>query len=150
MHHKVLNSKNYKTALTRLASTDKDLKAVIDQYGPPPMWSRDPGFSTLIYIVLEQQVSLASARATFERLNTSLPEFIPDNFLKLDDLTLRKIGFSHQKTTYCRNIASAIEEGSLQIDQFDHMTDERIRSALQKIKGVGPWTADIYLLLAVG
>jgi DNA-3-methyladenine glycosylase II len=99
MHHKSLNSKNYRTALTKLASTDKDLKSVLDLHGPPPMWSRDPGFPTLIYIVLEQQVSLASARATFERLNKSLPEFIPNNFLKLDNLTLRKIGFRLSK--YC-------------------------------------------------
>jgi DNA-3-methyladenine glycosylase II len=149
MHHKSLNSKNYRTALTKLASTDKDLKSVLDLHGPPPMWSRDPGFPTLIYIVLEQQVSLASARATFERLNNYLSEFIPNNYLKLDDLTLRKIGFSHQKATYCRNIAIAVEEGLLQIDQFEQMTDEKIRSELQKIKGIGPWTADIYLLMAM-
>ena len=149
MQHKVLNSKIYKTALSELAATDKDLKAVLDRLGPPPMWSRDPGFSTLIYIVLEQQVSLASAKAAFERLKISVSELTPENFLKLDNVTLKRIGFSHQKTTYCRNIATAIEDKSLQIDQFVKMPDDKIRVELKKIKGIGPWTADIYLLMVL-
>ena len=149
MHLKVLNSKTFKTALSELSVSDKDLKAVLNQFGPPPMWSRDPGFSTLIYIVLEQQVSLASAKATFERLKISVSELTPGNFLKLDDVTLKQIGFSRQKTSYCRNISLAVEEGSLPIDQFDKMPNDNVRSELQKIKGIGPWTADIYLLMAL-
>jgi len=144
-----LNSKTYKSALINLASVDKDLGAVLDTFGPPPMWSRAPGFPTLVYIVIEQQVSLASAKATFERLKKSVPELTPGNFLKLDDMNLKQIGFSRQKTRYCRNIAIAIEERSLPIDEFVHMPDHRIRSELQKIKGIGPWTADIYLLMAL-
>jgi len=145
----VLDPNTFKTALSELAAVDKDLKTVLDRFGPPPMWSRDPGFATLIYIVLEQQVSLASAKAAFERLKTYLEEFTPVNFLKLDDVTLRQIGFSRQKTAYCRNIAIAIEEGALPIDKFANMPEDKIRSELQKIKGIGPWTADIYLLMVL-
>ena len=148
-YHQVLDSETYKTALLELALLDKDLKAVLDRFGPAPFWSRIPGFSTLIYIVLEQQVSLASAKATFLRLNESVSELTPANFLKLDDHTLKKIGFSRQKTIYCRNISGAIEAGTLPIDRFDMMTDDKVRSELQKIKGIGPWTADCYLLLAL-
>lgn len=144
-----LNSDTYKAAHSHLADIDTDLEAVLNEFGAPPMWSRDPGFPTLIYIVLEQQVSLASAKAAFEQLKKSVPELSPSNFLKLDDRILRKIGFSRQKTEYCQNIAIAIEERTLPIDEFAHMPDNRIRSELQKIKGIGPWTADIYLLMAL-
>jgi DNA-3-methyladenine glycosylase II len=113
------------------------------------MWSRDPGFPTLVYIILEQQVTLASAKAAFERLKKSIPQFTPENFLKLDDTDLKRIGFSGQKTRYCRNIAIAIEDGSLPIDDFLHMPDDSVRFEMQKIKGIGPWTADIYLLMAL-
>jgi DNA-3-methyladenine glycosylase II len=149
MRYKILNNKIYKTALSDLASWDNDLKAVLNQFGQPPMWSRDPGFPTLVYIVLEQQVSLASARAAFERLKISVKNLNPENFLKLDDVALKQIGFSRQKTTYCRNIAIAVEDKSLPIDQFVYLPDETIRAELLKIKGIGPWTADIYLLMAL-
>jgi DNA-3-methyladenine glycosylase II len=146
---KDLNSKTYKSALSHLADIDKDLAEVLNTFGSPPMWSRDPGFPTLIYIVLEQQVSLASAKAAFEQLKKSVPELSPSNFLKLDDVILMQIGFSRQKTRYCRNIAIAIEEGALHLDEFIYMSDDRIRSELHKITGIGPWTADIYLLMAL-
>lgn len=144
-----LNSYTYKSSLSHLADIDKDLAEVLNTFGSPPMWSRDPGFPTLIYIVLEQQVSLASAKAAFEQLKKSVPELSPSNFLKLDDVILRQIGFSRQKTRYCRNIAIAIEEGALHLDEFIYMSDDRIRSELHKITGIGPWTADIYLLMAL-
>lgn len=144
-----LNSDTYKAALSHLADIDTDFEAVFNEFGAPPMWSRAPGFPTLVYIVLEQQVSLASAKAAFERLKKSVPELTPGNFLKLDDINLKQIGFSRQKTRYCRNIAIAIEERSLPIDELVHMPNHRTRSELQKIKGIGPWTADIYLLMAL-
>jgi len=139
----------YKSVLSHLARIDEDLGSVIKNFGPPPMWSRDPGFSTLVYIILEQQVSLASAKAAFERLKKFVPQFTPKNFLKIGDTDLKQIGFSRQKARYCRNIAIAIEDGSLPIDKFLHMPDDTVRFELQKIKGIGPWTADIYLLMVL-
>lgn len=144
-----LNSSAFNTALTHLSLVDKDLKSVIDNFGPPPMWSRDPGFSTLVYIVLEQQVSLASAKAAYEKLKRYTPNLNPDKFLKIKDSKLKEIGFSRQKMQYCRNIALAIEEGVLQIDELLHLPDDRVRLELLKITGIGPWTADIYLLMAL-
>jgi DNA-3-methyladenine glycosylase II len=149
MIFKGLDSSSFKSALSHLAKIDTDLNSVIKKFGPPPMWSRDPGFSTLIYIVLEQQVSLASAKAAFERLKISIPLVTPGNFLELDDRELKNIGFSRQKMNYCRNIAIAIKDGSLPIDKFLHMADNTIRVELQNLKGVGPWTSDIYLLMAL-
>ena len=149
MEISVLDSKIYNKALADLSKIDRDLKAVLDNFGPPPMWSRDPGFSTLVYIVLEQQVSLASAKAAFEKLKKHSPGLDPGGFLKISNTDLKKIGFSRQKMGYCRNIAAAIEDGSLPLNDFLHMPDNAIRLELLKIKGIGPWTADIYLLMAL-
>jgi len=113
------------------------------------MWNRDPGFPSLVHIVLEQQVSLASAKAAFGRLKQILPLFTPKEFLKIDDITLREIGFSRQKKQYCRNIALAIDNGNLLLESFSDHPDDVVRNDLQKIVGIGPWTADIYLLMAL-
>jgi DNA-3-methyladenine glycosylase II len=149
MMEKGLNSETFNTALSYLAKIDNDLGFVIQKFGPPPMWSRDPGFATLVYIVLEQQVSLASAKAAFERLNRSVPDLTPKSFLQLDQIELKNIGFSRQKIGYCQNIAIAIEQEFLLLDEFLDMPDFAIRIELQKIKGIGPWTSDIYLLMAL-
>jgi DNA-3-methyladenine glycosylase II len=144
-----LDSETFKIALSHLSRTDDDLRAVLEKFGPPPMWERDPGFSTLIYIVLEQQVSLASANAAFEKLNKHSPLLTPTSFLNISDTDLKKIGFSRQKMRYCRNIASAVKDGSLPIDEFLYMPDKGVRLKLLKITGIGPWTSDIYLLMAL-
>jgi DNA-3-methyladenine glycosylase II len=144
-----LNKSTLKSAIAHLAKIDKDLKSVIDNFGPPPMWSRDPGFPTLVYIVLEQQVSLASAKASFEKLKKHCLHLTPEDFLKINDAELKKIGFSRQKMRYCRNIATAIIDGQLNIDDFIHLPDKIIKAELMQIKGIGPWTADIYLLMAL-
>ena len=144
-----LNLSSFKSALSQLSATDRDIKFVVDKFGPPPMWSREPGFPTLIYIVLEQQVSLASAKAAYDRLCLHVPNLIPENFLKINDQRLKKIGFSRQKISYCRNIAHACIDGSLPIQELHNMSDISVSLELQKIKGIGPWTADIYLLMVL-
>jgi len=131
-----------------LARRDRDLARVIDQYGPPPMWARRPGFPTLIHIILEQQVSLASARAAFNRLKAAI-RVTPGNLLTLDDATLKTIGFSRQKTGYARHLAQAILERRFSPAALAHMDDEAAREALIELKGIGVWTADIYLLMAL-
>ncbi len=144
-----LTTENFKAGLTWLAETDPDLGLIIKKHGPPPMWNREPGFPTLVHIVLEQQVSLASAKAAFERLKGTLPFFTPKNFLKIDDITLIEIGFSRQKRQYCRNIALAIENEELFLEDLPTHPDDVVRNELQKIIGIGRWTADIYLLMAL-
>ena len=113
------------------------------------MWSRKPGFPTLIQIILEQQVSLASARAAYDRLQSAVDRLTPETFLGLSDQQLLAIGFSRQKTGYCRGLAEQIHAGRLRLDQFARKNDELAREELLKIRGIGPWTADIYLLMAL-
>jgi DNA-3-methyladenine glycosylase II len=133
-------------ALQFLAARDATLAQILRDFGPPPMWERAPGFATLLYIILEQLVSLASAKATFDRLLAILSPLTPERFLELDDAALRSIGFSRQKMASTRNLARAILEGDLDLDALSSLTDDEARSQLMKIKGIGAWTADIYLL----
>jgi DNA-3-methyladenine glycosylase II len=144
-----LDEQNLPVALAELAARDADLAAVLAKLGPPPLWAREPGFPTLIHIILEQQVSLASARAAFDRLRTAADPLTPLNLLQLDDAALRAIGFSRQKAGYARHLALALAEGRLDLAALAELDDETVRSALTALKGIGPWTADIYLLMAL-
>ena len=144
-----LTQRTFEEGLSVLGDRDPCLRAVLAAVGPPPFWIRDPGFPTLVHIILEQQVSLASARAAFDRLQQAVPELTPVEFLKLDAATLKRAGFSGQKAAYCANLARALTDGSLGLDGL-HGADVRgVRSKLLEIKGIGPWTADIYLLMAL-
>jgi DNA-3-methyladenine glycosylase II len=113
------------------------------------MWARESGFSTLLHIILEQQVSLASAKAAHTKLLELTSPLTPPRFLKLDDATLKAVGFSRQKTLYGRELARSIAEGLLDLDALRLMDDATVRSELIKIKGIGRWTADIYLLMVL-
>src|SRR5271170_3452339 len=95
-------------AVAELVSRDADLARVVELYGPPPLWVREPGFPTLLYIILEQQVSLASARALYQRVLSAVRPLTPWRFLKLTDARLRELGFSRQKALYARLLAEAI------------------------------------------
>ena len=133
-----------------LAKRDPDLGWVLERLGTPPLWAREPGFPTLVHIILEQQVSLASARAAFDKLNEKVSPLEPSAFLTLGDPSLKAIGFSRQKGRYCRELAKAVLGGSLDIDSLPSLSDERVRTELVAITGIGRWTADIYLLMALG
>jgi len=131
------------------SATDPHLASVRDRFGVPPLWDRAPGFPTLVHIILEQQVSLASARAAFDKLREASREITPEVFLTFSDEELKRIGFSRQKAGYCRNLAQAILRGEFDIDGLQHLEDVQVRSALINLKGIGPWTADIYLLMVL-
>jgi len=113
------------------------------------MWARQPGFPTLIHIILEQQVSLASARAAMDRLRAAASPLTPSRFLEFDNATLKTIGFSRQKTAYGRHLAQSILKGQLNLAALTKMDDETARTELLKIRGIGSWTANIYLLMAL-
>ena len=136
-------------AIKYLTDKDNDLANIVTTYGPPVYWSRKPGFSTLVHIILEQQVSLASAQATFDRLRAKMNPLTPQNFLILADDELKKIGFSRQKIRYCQEVARSILNSDLPLQEFDHMPDDEIYLRLLAINGIGQWTADIYLLIAL-
>jgi DNA-3-methyladenine glycosylase II len=119
------------------------------QYGPPPNWSRPPGFVSLSRIILEQQVSLASANAHFEKLNTYLPAFTPGHILRLSDAEMRACQISRQKSGYLRALAHDIITGQLNLVQLDQMDHTTVRTHLTRIRGIGHWTADIYLMFCL-
>ena len=144
-----LTDRTFSQGLLYLQKHDRKLAGVMDKHGPPPMWSRKPGFATLVHIILEQQVSLASARAAFKRLKEAASPLTPSGFIVLDDVTLKDIGFSRQKAEYCRRLSGAILNGEISFEELPNMEDSDARSELMKIKGIGSWTADIYLLMAL-
>ena len=144
-----LNEKSFAEGLVMLMRKDEQLANVISQYGDPPFWNREPGFVTLVQIILEQQVSLASAKAAFDRLLEATDPLTPEAFLQLDDLRLKQIGFSRQKAGYVRGLAESISRGEINLTTLETLDDQSARSELIKLKGIGPWTADIYLLMAL-
>jgi len=140
---------SFKAGIEELGQRDRDLAQIITNYGYPDPWQRKPGFATLIRIILEQQVSYASAKAAFKRLNDAVGELNPENFLTLDDDELKKIGFSRQKTRYGRILAQTILDGTLDLESLEKLPDAEIRTQLTAIKGIGDWTVDIYLMMAL-
>jgi DNA-3-methyladenine glycosylase II len=144
-----LSSESLRQGIEYLSDADPDLARLVSEAGPPPLWAREPGFPSLVHIILEQQVSLASARAAFTRLQEAAVMLTPERFLEFTGVELKGIGFSRQKTAYCRELARAILLGELDLVSLKDMDDLSARTELMKIKGIGPWTADIYLLLAM-
>ncbi len=144
-----LNESTLIEAADTLAKRDPMLALVLEKYGYPPLWDREPGFATLIYIILEQQVSLASARAAFLKLQAHLGEITPANFLSISEEDLLSIGFSRQKKTYAQGLAQAVLNGNFDFDILGSMPDETLRPYLKSIKGVGDWTVDVYSLMCL-
>lgn len=145
-----LDQTSYIQGLTDLAARDRDLGRVYEKLGAPPMWDREPGFSTLVQIILEQQVSLASARACFDKLVAMVGDLTPASLLALDDEALKAVGFSRQKSDYSRILAAAVDGGALDLEGLADASDDEARERLMELKGIGRWTADIYLLMALG
>jgi DNA-3-methyladenine glycosylase II len=136
-------------AVRGLANADPALAASVERFGPPPLWAREPTYATLVHLILEQQVSLASARAAFDRLEVALASAIePRAFLDLSDAELCAIGFSRQKAEYARDLAAALADG-FDLQGLADLPDEEVRSSLMRLRGIGRWTADIYLIMCL-
>lgn len=140
---------NFQQLCSQLAKKDAHLKAILKQYSYPPMWQRPASFATLIHIILEQQVSLASALAAFNKLKQKIGTVTPQKLLQLSDEELRACYFSRQKTGYARHLANTIVSGQLNLKKLSSGHDDEIRAALTQIKGIGNWTVDVYLLFAL-
>jgi len=140
---------NFLSLCDLVCNDDPHLKLIISQYGYPPMWTRTASFPTLIHIILEQQVSLASAKAAFVKLQEKLVAITPENLLRLNDEEMRACYFSRQKMVYARHLAGAIIAKELNLAKLSLLPDTMIRQELKKIKGIGDWTVDIYLLFAL-
>lgn len=147
---KTLDEKNLIIACEKLAKQDADLRQIYQTYGAPPLWAREANFATLLHIILEQQVSLASALAAFNKLNELLGGAItPENVLKLSDAEMKSAYFSRQKTVYARDLAAKIMDGELKLDELKNLSDAQVKDRLKQVKGIGDWTSDIYLLMAL-
>jgi len=136
-------------ATASLAEMDAVLAQLAERNGVPPLWPREPGFATLLRLVLEQQVSLASADAAFRKLEVTMGAIEPAPFLEFDDEDLKAIGFSRQKAGYVRGIAQGLIDGSIDLNLLIDLPDDGAASRLIAIRGIGPWTAACYLLFAL-
>ncbi|MCX2585590.1 DNA-3-methyladenine glycosylase family protein [Pedobacter sp. MR22-3] len=143
---KVFDIDNYHALCNTLAAQDPDLNHVLMKYGYPPFWSRANTFESLVHIILEQQVSLASALAALNKLKAKIGEIDPVAFLRLTDEELKACYFSRQKTVYVRDLAQKIINGELSLAILASLSADEIRLQLKRVKGVGDWTVDIYLL----
>jgi len=132
-----------------LASLDSDLAGLLERYGTPPMWGRRPGFATLIHIVLEQQVSIVAARTLYLHLRRQLGEMSPHAVTRRGIRGLRRLGLTRQKAAYCHGLARAVRDGRLDLGRIARAPDASGRDALLAMRGLGPWSVDIYYLMAL-
>ena len=144
-----LNQKSLAIGAKSVALKDKDFARILEKHGSPPLWEREPGFVTLIRIILEQQVSLASADAMFQRLKKNIKPLSPTTVIAAGETFLRSFGVTRQKAAYFINVAQAIQTGELDLDALGLESDEIAIEKLMSVKGIGQWTAKIYLLMAL-
>lgn len=144
-----LNVGEVERAARSLARRDPDLGRLLSVHGPPPLWGRREGFATLVHIILEQQVSLASARAVLNRLRRNAGRITPQRLLEMGESRLRGSGLTRQKGAYCLHLAGAIDRGDLDLAGLRSLEDDVASARLQSLPGIGPWTATIYLLMAL-
>jgi DNA-3-methyladenine glycosylase II len=144
-----LTATEVERAAAHLARRDPDLRRLLDEHGPPPLWGRREGFATLVHIILEQQVSLASARAVLARLRRKAGRITPRRLLDLGERRLGASGLTRQKQAYCLHLARALEGGTLDLVTIRRLDDAEASALLQSLPGIGPWTAQIYLLMAL-
>jgi DNA-3-methyladenine glycosylase II len=140
---------NYQAICAELASKDPDLQKIIDTHGYPPFWSRPNSFESLVHIILEQQVSLASALSALNKLKERVQELTPARILLLTDEEMRACYVSKQKNSYIKYLAEALLSGQLKPEEFHNLPDDEIRVQLVALKGIGNWTADVYLMFAL-
>jgi DNA-3-methyladenine glycosylase II len=144
-----LTDETFRVHALELAEGDPALERVVAEHGLPEFWHRPPSFATLVLFVVEQQVSLASAKAVFDRMHAALGGITPDTLLSVDPEVLRATGLTRQKQRYVLLLAAAVDDGSLDLPSLGLMTDDEVRRRLLALTGIGPWTADVYLLSAL-
>jgi len=142
-------SDSFHSFCDKLTATDTDLAAIFNAYGYPPFWNRPNTFETLVHIILEQQVSLASALSALNKLKERLQELTPARLLLLTDEEMRACYVSRQKNIYLKYLAEAILSGQLNLEALQNMPDDEVRARLTALKGIGNWTADIYLIFVL-
>jgi len=145
-----MDDQTFGVAVVELTSRDGDLARLVAEHGRPPLWSRPAGFASLVLLILEQQVSLASAAAAYTRVLQRIGRMTPELLLTTTPDQLRVDGVSRQKDRYLRALAHAVTSGDLDLERLGRLPDEDARRALLDLPGIGPWTADVYLLACLG
>lgn len=140
------NKNKFRILCGRLAAMDADLSTIISEHGYPPMWVRPATFQSIILFILEQQVSLASAYAAFKKLKEKIGFVTPAKILVLTDAELKACYFSRQKIVYARELAAAVMKKKLILKNLVNKHEDEVRHELKRIKGIGDWTVDVYLM----
>ena len=136
--------------LKALPRLDKRWRAVIKACERPPLRRREGGFAALCGIIVAQQVSVASATAIWARFEAQISPLTPQTLLAATDEDLRLSGLSRPKQRTLRALAQALVEGTLELEKLPGVTPEEVHAALTAVSGIGPWTADIYLMACIG
>ncbi|HEX5890851.1 MAG TPA: hypothetical protein VFY61_19220 [Pyrinomonadaceae bacterium] len=144
-----LTQKTLALAARELAARDRLLANIHATYGDPPMWQRAAGFRTLVHIILEQQVSLSSAKSMLLRLESAIQPFTPERFVELGEMHLRQLGVTRQKSSYLLHLSESLVNRQLRLKSLSRLSDGQVLEKLTGIKGIGLWSANIYLLMAM-
>ncbi len=147
--NKIQNEAEFKILCDWCVEKEPKLETVIKEFDYPPFWHRDPNFATLVLTILEQQVSLASAKAAYDQLVNKIKIVTPEKLLALTDQELRECYFSRQKIQYTRILATEIEESRLSLEKLNTLSELEIRKQLIHLKGIGNWTIDMYVLMSL-
>ena len=149
MQQKTITDETLRMGVDVLAERDSDLYRIRDRLGYPPLWAREPGFASLVHIILEQQVSIKAAATMFQRLASHLGSVTPELVQKAGESELRQVGLTRQKARYCVELANRVASGALELLKLDTLDDAQGRSHLLDIPGLGPWTVDVYYMMAL-
>jgi DNA-3-methyladenine glycosylase II len=138
-----------RAAAVELAARDRRLDRILGRLGTPPLWARRPGFATLVQIILEQQVSLAAARTLYRRVARELGGMVPAVVHRAGVEGLRALGLTRQKALYCHEAAARVLDGRLDLSRVASLPEVEGRALLRELPGIGPWSVDIYFLMAL-
>lgn len=146
----MLDETTFAAAAVELCDADPDLAGIVERHGLPEFWAREPGLETLVLLILEQQVSLASAASLYRRLSTQIPGgFEPAAVLGTGEMGLRALRMTRQKSAFLCSLATHLQEGRLRLDRLAKVSDEEVTRQLTQVTGIGPWTANVYLLIVL-
>ncbi len=144
-----LTSAGLQQAVEELSAADDDLAAIAQRHGPPPLWARPHGFATLVRMILEQQVSLKAAATIYRRLQHFTGRVTSSTLATCQIADLRAAGITGQKSSYIIGLAQAVTEGHIDLRRLADETDDEVRRQLITLRGIGPWTSDVYLLMVL-
>ena len=135
--------------LSEILQLEPKFHEVIETYGQPIITTRPSGFIALSQLILEQQVSIASAKSCYDKIESYLNGFTPKLVLEVSDEELKSCGVSRQKISYIKNLATCIEENKIDLESFHAKTEEEIFTELIQLQGIGKWTAQVYLMFCL-